>query len=271
MPDLLLDYAWARPNPLAIRGAGYSGVVRYLSNDPSKNLTAGERDGLLLVGLSITLVWESTATRASEGHAAGVDDAHAAEAQTRALGYPAGCPIFYAVDFDMYPAAAAAYFGGIASVAAYPVGVYGSKRIIEGIDAPWKWQAAAWSKGLVSPIAHLYQRVTPTVAAPIPQTDENVICHPFPLWTGANPIPPIHPDPPVNPGGLIVSTIDLRGSQLVTGPGVRPMQQLLGGLVVDGLAGPATRARLGARQSVAHLAVDYQFGPLSASAFLAGR
>lgn len=271
MPDLLIDYAWARPNPLAIRGAGYSGVVRYLSNDPAKNLGAGERDGLFLVGLSITLVWESTATRADEGHGAGVDDAHAAEAQARALGYPRGCPIFYAVDYDMFPAAAADYFAGIASVATYPVGVYGSKRIIEGIDAPWKWQAAAWSAGRVSPIAHLYQRVTPTVATPIPSTDENVICHSFPLWTATHPIPPAPPIPPVNPGGLIVNTIDLRGSQLVTGPGVRPMQQLLGALVVDGLAGPATRSRLGARQATAHVAVDYEFGPASASAFLAGR
>jgi hypothetical protein len=180
---LVLDYAWARPNPLGILAAGYSGVMRYLSNDPSKNLSKTEARALLAAGLSIGLVWETTAKRASEGFAAGNADAAAAEAQARALGYPISCPIFYAVDYDALPAASWGYFSGVRARAKYPIGVYGSFRVVEASPAPWKWQAAAWSSGKVSKLTHLYQRVEKTVKHPIANTDENVICKPFPMWT----------------------------------------------------------------------------------------
>lgn len=196
---LLLDYAWQVPSPAAIVAAGYQGVMRYLSPDVSKNLSAGERDALHKAGLSIGLVWEGAATRAGQGHAAGVADATQAEAQATALGFPAPCPIFFAVDYDTTPAAVAPYFAGVVSVATGAVGVYGSARVIEGTAVAYKWQSCAWSAGAVSRQAHLYQRLAATISHPLPGTDENVVLSPFPLWTNkpaAQPAP--KPAPPIN-------------------------------------------------------------------------
>ena len=163
---LILDYSFARPNPAAMKAAGYSGVMRYLSYDSTKNLSKTEAIGLHAAGLDIGLVWETTATRAGEGSIAGAVDAIAAEAQATALGYPADAVIFYGVDYDAAPQAVAPYFAGVKSKARRPVGVYGSKRVVEGVAAPWKWQACAWSAGLVSTQAHLYQRLHATARAP---------------------------------------------------------------------------------------------------------
>jgi hypothetical protein len=185
---LILDYAWAKPTPAAIKAAGYSGVMRYLSPDSTKNLSKPEATALLAAGLSIGLIWESTANRAGQGFAAGAADAATAEAQATALGYPFSAALFYAVDFDGGVAAVAPYFAGVASRAARPVGVYGSARVVEGVAVLWKWQACAWSAGRVSASAHLYQRLRATVPNPLPSTDENIILHPFPMWTTPAPV-----------------------------------------------------------------------------------
>jgi hypothetical protein len=197
---LLLDYAWAKPSPAAIKAAGYSGVMRYLSHDSTKNLSKAEATGLLAAGLSIGLVWETTASRAGAGFAAGAADVVAAEAQATALGYPLTAVLFYAVDYDAAPAAVAPYFAGVTSKAHRPVGVYGGIRVVDGVVAPWKWQACAWSAGRVSTSAHLYQRLHATVAHPLSGTDENVVLHPFPMWTNT----PVHVDPvTVSRGGWV--------------------------------------------------------------------
>lgn len=72
--------------------------------------------------------------------------------------------------------------------------------------------------------------------------------------------------------GVTVQIIDLRkaGSQLVRGPGVAPMQRLLG-TTADGLGGANTRRALGQAQERARLTVDYMFGPATANALLAGK
>jgi len=279
---LILDYAWAKPAPTAIKAAGYSGVMRYLSPDSTKNLSKPEAIALLAAGLSIGLVWESFAARASQGFAAGASDAATAEAQANALGYPSTAVIFYAVDYDAMPTAVSAYFAGVVSMAHRPVGVYGSARICGGTNVPYKWQSCAWSGGVVDAVANLYQRLRATVPNPLPSTDENVILHPFPMWTTV-PVPPLpgppspirpvpNPLPPAPTGGLIVRTIDLRNASTAhpaTGLGIKPLQRLLG-IKADGVGGDHTRWALGAQQAVHKLQVDYIFGPASASAFLAG-
>ena len=71
--------------------------------------------------------------------------------------------------------------------------------------------------------------------------------------------------------GLDVKLIDLRDvSPYVTGRNIKPLQRLLG-VPADGLAGPGTRAALGAAQRRCGLAVDYIFGPNTAEALLAGK
>jgi peptidoglycan hydrolase-like protein with peptidoglycan-binding domain len=86
----------------------------------------------------------------------------------------------------------------------------------------------------------------------------------------ATPAPKPKPAPAPSKG-LNVKLIDLRDvSPYVTGPNIKPLQRLLG-VPADGLAGPGTRAALGAAQRRARLAVDYIFGPNTAEALLAGK
>ncbi len=110
-----VDYAWGRPDPAAIKRAGYLFALRYLATGgPSvsgKVIGLAERQALHAAGLGVGLVWETYANRPLEGAASGSADGLAARAQAKGLGFPDGFPIFGAVDFDppssQYPAIAA--------------------------------------------------------------------------------------------------------------------------------------------------------------------
>jgi hypothetical protein len=282
---LLLDYSVARPDPAAIKAAGYSGVVRYLAPDNplthAKLLLPAERDALLEAGLTITLVWEYTAGRAAAGYQAGVDDAKAAEAQADALGYPKSCPIFYAVDFGTSPSVVTPYFQGIASVATRPVGVYGSLQVIEGVlnsgYATVAWQTCGWSGLAVSSRASLYQRLHPTVTSPLAGTDEDVLIHPFPVWAGtsaapvvanphpvASPIPPIFLAPKPAPPDL---KLGMRGAAIRSlQAGLNHVFPAYSHLQVDGIFGPATFSVVKEFQARSGLTADGVVGPLTREA-----
>jgi hypothetical protein len=194
--DCAIDYSFARPDPAAIARAGYVAVLRYLSTDPSKNLSAPERDALFAAGLGIRLVWETTASRATEGQAAGAADAQAANDEADALGYPADQPIYFAVDEQTTWASVASYFAGAVSAGRRPVKAYGDDTICDGAAAAGlgsdHWQSEAWSGTTVCPNAALYQRISPT-HPPIPGGgyDEDAILQPITWWTAPAP-PPAH-------------------------------------------------------------------------------
>jgi hypothetical protein len=176
MTDTLsIDYSFARPDPAAIRAAGYGGVWRYLSTDPDKSLGKEEAAALHAAGLGIGLVWESTAQRSLEGAQAGTDDGITAAEQARALGVPDGCPLLVAVaDFAATPDQVGTihdyYFHFRSQVMGWQYGGYGTGYVIDalvaaGAEGLW-WQSAeddqGTSGGKVSPNASIYQRVTPT-------------------------------------------------------------------------------------------------------------
>lgn len=175
---LAVDYSFSRPSPATIKAHGYTAVGRYLGGTPDKQLTKAEAATLHAAGLGIWLVFESTADRAKAGRAAGVADAKTARSKAAALGYPAACPIFFAVDFDAAASTVSAYFDGVKSVLGDRAGVYGGINVVGLAD--WAWQTTAWSGGRLSPHAHLYQRVKMT--NPVPGCDENVVCRPIPVW-----------------------------------------------------------------------------------------
>ena len=266
---LLIDYSAARPTPATIKGAGYAGVMRYLSTDLGKNLQPAERDGLLAAGLGIGLVWETYANRAAAGFSAGVSDAKAAEAQAAALGLPAGLPIFYAVDFDANPAVIKAYFDGIRSVATRPVGIYGSQRVVNaalsGGWATYGWQSCAWSStDLSGSLAHLYQRLKPTVASPIGGTDENIVLRSFPLWTKS--VAPPAPKPPSSPASDIPPIFTKPPAPKPPAPKPKPPAPPAPAPVLRvGSKGAAVqRLQLGLNRvfpAYSHLTVDGNFGP----------
>lgn len=174
------DYSFARPAPSALHAQGFRGVVRYLSNTPAKNLSSSEAKALHKAGIAIALVWETTASRATEGEAAGRSDRVDAERQAKALGYPRHCPIFIAVDQDVAPEAVLPYFSGWFAANKYPAGPYGSARVVDGVvehhPKAYVWQTAAWSYGRLSHHADLYQRTGGT------SYDTNVVCKRVPFW-----------------------------------------------------------------------------------------
>jgi hypothetical protein len=161
-----IDYAWGRPGVTALRKAGVKFVCRYLSHDTSgKNLTRAEAEALSNAGVWIVVVWESGASRALKGRAAGASDAAAAAKQAKDCGMPGDRPIYFAVDFDAtsgQQAAINAYLDGAASVLGRErVGLYGGygpvKRALDGRHASWAWQTYAWSRGLWDGRAQLQQ------------------------------------------------------------------------------------------------------------------
>lgn len=191
-----VDFAWTKPSPQAVKAAGFTFVVGYSSGDPSKDLTKSLLAGYRAAGLRVGLVRETTANRVLDGAAAGDADGKAAEAQANAIGYPTTAPIFFAVDFDAQPAqyaAIAAYAAAFNKATRRPVGIYGSYDVIEHFVTPghqpiqYGWQTAAWSHGLLSAKAHLYQRnkfsghYKPIAGVPSNSYDEDVLCHDLPL------------------------------------------------------------------------------------------
>lgn len=209
---LYIDFSDARPAPAAIKAAGYTGVIRYGSHTPAKNLTEPEYEGYKVVDLDTLAVWETTGTDALSGGPAGTSDVEEAEAFFGALGYPndAAHPIFYAIDFGataQQDVPVEAYFDAIRAYARiHGWGPYGSLSVLAALaitvpGAAGNWQTVAWSGGQIWARTNLYQRLTPT----LPQIagtakgsyDENVLLIPF---AGA---PPLPPSPPIQEDDML--------------------------------------------------------------------
>lgn len=162
-----IDYSWARPSGAAIHAAGYSFAMRYLSSgDGGKNIHADEAHDLFSNGVDIGLVYESYVRRPLEGHAAGVADGQTAVAQAEAIGFPHGCAIYAAADFDATEAQQALiddYLRGFTEGLAgkYETGIYGGFYVVSRCSANGSatkfWQTLAWSGGQVFSGVHIYQ------------------------------------------------------------------------------------------------------------------
>ena len=201
-----LDYAWTTISPAAHRAIGSTFACRYLSTDPAKNLSLGEVRQLEQGGIDIVAVWETTATRALDGHAAGACDATAALHLAETLGIPVHRPIYFAVDFDETPGQAGAvldYFNGVASVLGVALaGAYGGywviKRLFDAGAIGYGWQTYAWSGGQLDPRAQLYQFSNAHVVAGQSCDYNHALAADFGQWSYEPPVPP--PLPPYPPG-----------------------------------------------------------------------
>ena len=158
-----VDFSWGAPTPDALKQDGYRFAVGYLSHDPTKNWTAGRVQAFHAAGILTVSVWESTGSRALDGHAAGVQDAKDARLQGAALGM-GDRPIYFAVDFDtsLNRPAIVPYFEGLVSeLGLARVGVYGGLSTVQTILnaklAAYAWQAYAWSGGVWDARADLRQ------------------------------------------------------------------------------------------------------------------
>ena len=171
MQTSVVDFAFSRPAPAAIAGAGYVGVIRYLSADPAKAIDQAEAAGYLAAGLSIALVYEDGATDANGGAAVGAAKAAIAGPELDALGVPAGRPVYFAVDEEL---AASLYPSAFACVETFartlgrPPAVYGPRPLLayaaaRGARYLWETGASSWNTGAEPPDVQLHQLATQVV------------------------------------------------------------------------------------------------------------
>lgn len=194
-----VDFSAARPVPAALAADGFRFIVGYLkptgiSGAPHPwELRATDLASYRGAGLGVLAVYESTGDTWRSAGAAGVLDGRTAVARAAAIGYPAGCPVFAAVDSDpgAYAFTAAAYlaaFVDTVEAAGWHGGGYGSLSVVEALEqmrpAALRWQTAGWSGGNLSPHAHLYQRANTRNWPVIAGTDENIVCAPLPCYGG---------------------------------------------------------------------------------------
>lgn len=169
---MIIDYAWWRPTPT--QQAGVNGVLRYLSHDATKHVTAAELAELHGHGIGTGLVFEDAADRAGQGAAAGTADGQFCRDAMRGLGLPDGITAYAAVDFDIPDHAPASsdpraklgpvadYLAAFAKAAApYLMGAYGGywlvKRALDAHLTHRAWQTSAWSGGQIDQRICLYQ------------------------------------------------------------------------------------------------------------------
>jgi hypothetical protein len=162
---LALDLAWQHPDYSIVRKLGYKTVIRYVSHDPSKDLTLQELADIRNNGLDVALVYETFERRPMSGWVGGVNDAQEMRARLTALQLPPLSTAYYAVDFP--PTA-----GEMPTVLEYArgwaetrgparAGVYGNVDTIHAIDARgfarYLWQTSGNSRGVIVAGINLYQ------------------------------------------------------------------------------------------------------------------
>lgn len=141
---------------------GISFVGRYLVDQTmSKAITNAEAKALRDNGLSLLLIYETYATRCREGEAAGRKDGLAAHTYAKQLGVPDNCVIYFAVDYDApqndYAAIDRYLYAAKLACAPYRCGVYGKADLVNSVKADAYMQCVAWSNGMVSAKANIYQ------------------------------------------------------------------------------------------------------------------
>lgn len=258
-----VDFAYTHPGAAAVAASGYRFVLGYVSTTTGKNMTAALAASYRAAGLGVGLVWETAANRVLSGAAGGVVDGAAASALAKAVGYPTNCHLYFAVDYaepaSDFPAAQA-YADAFNKACIYPVGVYGDYAVIEHFVTPGRqpvqsgWQTVAWSSGLISAKACLYQRNRlhyPAIAGVAAGTyDEDVVMSTAPIWwPGAAPTPTPTPTPAPAPVADWTSIPNLKYGD--TGAPVLKLQHFMVAVypaynryVPNGIYGPATTAGL---------------------------
>nr|WP_310407182.1 DUF1906 domain-containing protein [Nocardia kruczakiae] len=173
----LLDYAGGVPDAAAIRAAGHTGAIRYVSDRrpgaewmTGKPLRASEVDALHAAGLTVVSCYQFGKGATADwkgGLEAGKRHADRGLQLHREAGGPDGVPIYASVDDNPTPVdfatLIAPYLAGWQSVLGNEnVGVYANAPTIElakvaGLGS-WYWQHN-WGtpKGFVHPAANLHQ------------------------------------------------------------------------------------------------------------------
>lgn len=166
----IIDFSASFPAADAIRDAGHTGVICYISPPretwmQAKPLTKTVADGYKAAGLQVACVWQyggADIPDVMRGAVGGDEDARAADLALRLAGL-ADWPVFFAVDFDItldqWNATAVEYFRAAVTVlGSQRVGIYGHSRVVhwameDGVVADLGagrclgWVTSSWSAG----------------------------------------------------------------------------------------------------------------------------
>lgn len=152
-----------------LKAAGIEFVGRYLVPTVDylewKALTKAEAEAITGAGLKLLTIWETAASRAKGGAAAGGADGIQALKCARDINMPTNGIIYFAVDFEAQAAdmdAIEAYLlAARLRTAEYDIGVYGSYSVVEEMAkrkaCSCFWQCVGWSNGQKSPALNVYQ------------------------------------------------------------------------------------------------------------------
>jgi hypothetical protein len=159
-----IDFGWSGVSAATARSIGAHFALSYISYDPSKDWTRSLVDSYHATGLATVATFESTATRAEQGCAAGAADARYTEGKLAALDAPAGQPFTMAIDFDANGPEVEPYFHCAQAAEPGLVNAYGGYRpllyLYQHHDVGnLNFQTYAWSNGqwLPASIAPLEQ------------------------------------------------------------------------------------------------------------------
>lgn len=201
-----IDYAWhGAINWSCLKSSGVTFIARYLSHDPSKDLTADEKNQANTNGIAVCVVWETTANRMLAGHDGGVADAKETDNRLKSLGM-GGCPAYFACDWDASEADQAAinaYLDGAASIIGRPrTGMYSGyhpmRRAFDAGKITYGWQTYAWSGGAWDNRAQLRQTQNGVTVCGISADWDESVKSDYAQWP--RPGAPTTPAPPAGGG-----------------------------------------------------------------------
>lgn len=231
----VFDFSAGYPSPQAIKAAGGTGVILYVSGSRSgtnfggKKLTREIMDAYKAAGIERAAIWQhgkpGTPSGSDWEHGYNRGRADAAQALSKWLGCGGNgwTPIYFAVDVDItldqWNSTAVHYFRGACDeIGRDWVGIYGHSRVCawaieDGVVGEsttpgkfWTWQCNTWPRGVApNETTTLYQRVIHTESQPGElvggiMCDVNDICAPD--W-GQDSIDrrpgAVPPPPPVQP------------------------------------------------------------------------
>lgn len=153
-----IDEAWAKLDPTTAKAQGFDFIVGYVSEDPTKNLTASDIGKIHAAGMAVAFVYEYNPSAALGGYPTGVDNAHVALDLFQKLGVPTGVACYTAgTDFNVqsiqmptclayetgFTATMAQYGYRSGAYTGYMFGWYLTQHNYPGFI----WQTYAWSNG----------------------------------------------------------------------------------------------------------------------------
>lgn len=263
------DESFSPADPVKMFALGHRMVFGYAGTQSSKNMTVARIASRRAAGLGIGALFESTEGRAlTAGATGGSRDAVATRNAWHVLGYPAACPIIFALDknvsLSQIKGPVANYMHGAAG--AFPQGVlpwlYGENDAIEWLFAQGLigggFQSAAWAWGdpakPITTAAHaahaavLQERNSVNVAGGNVDLGHTRSDAPFWWPTSTPPSRPTPPGPaPIRPGSRVLRYVP--GQPQMRGDDVAALQRFLKpddapASWVDGQYGPATAERV---------------------------